>query len=143
MITLGLTLQLRDLVLFAELVAIKDAFIILQETLSIQCLSITNVVFVAHNVFNLINMHQVDLAESLMTGLATQTELTLVEQEELDVEEAPRDEFPRQALISAVANLPHKALVLNVFVVGGEPHVILLALNTPKKFKWVARLECD
>ena len=92
---------------------------------------------------DLVYVHQVNLAEGLFARLSSQAELTLIDQEDLDIVQAPRHELPRQALVLAVADFAHEAVVQDVFVIGGQPDILLLSLDLAQDQERIRRLESD
>ena len=86
-------------------------------------------------------MDQVNLAEHFLAVLPPEAHAVLVTKEELDVEETPRNELPRQPGVLTPADFAHKVSMEDVFVVDGEPHVILLPLHLAQDLVRVRRLE--
>ena len=105
------------------------------------------VVLVSNDVFNLLNMQEIDFAESLASEVSLQADLVLTVQVGLHVVESPGQELMRHALVLAKADLLHQCGVNHVLVVDGIPNVVLLALHEAEHFERVhvvIRLEsCD
>ena len=95
------------------------------------------VVLVSNDVFNLLDMQEIDFAERLASEVSLQADLVLTVQVGLHMVESPGQELMRHALVLTEADLLHQCGVNHVLVVDGIPNVVLLALHDAQHFERV------
>ena len=80
----------------------------------------------------LIHVHKVNLAESFLARLTSQTKAALIHKDNLQIIETPWNELPWQALILTPTYLAHETVMKNVFIVCCKPHIVILLLCLAK-----------
>ena len=114
-----------------------------KKSLSYHRFSFITIVLISHYVMYLIHVYQVNLAESFLARLPSQTQAALIHKDYLQIVETPWDELPRQALILTSTNLTHETIMKNVLVIRREPHIVVLLLCLAKYSKWISWLKCN
>ena len=100
-------------------------------------MSLNQVIFVANNVLDLLDVYEVYFAQGLASKVPLQADLILAMKISLHVMQTPRQELTWQAIVFAQSNFFHERVVDHIFIVYSIPDVILLRLHCTQYFKWV------
>lgn len=98
-------------------------------------LKLDQMVLVANDILDLVDVDEVYFAEGVSPKISFQTDLVLTVEVRLHVVQLPGNEFIRQALIFAASNLIQECVMKQVLIVDCVPHVVLLGLHHSQYFK--------
>ena len=95
-------------------------------------IKLNQMVLVAYNVFDLINVNEIYFAESNASEISLQTDHILTVQISLHIVQLPRYELVGKAFIFTVPDFLHKCVLKKVFIVHSIPYVVLFRLHCSK-----------